>query len=123
MTDDIIIKKSKIIGKGIFANRNFSKGEIIFKWKPKLIKKSDIKGLSKKERTYVEKIASRYYIMQSPERFVNHSCKSNTVVKNKSDVAIRDIKKGEEITSNYSNQGIESFKCKCGSNGCKKIIN
>lgn len=123
MAGNIIIKKSKIIGKGIFANKNFSKGEVILKWKPKLIKKSDIKGLSKKERTYIEKIRSRYYIMQSPERLMNYSCKFNTVVKSKSDVAIRDIRKGEEITSNYANQSVESFKCRCGSKGCKKIIN
>ena len=60
--------------------------------------------------------------MQSPERFVNHSCESNTTVKNRSDIAIKNIKKGEEITSNYSSHGIESFKCKCGSKGCKGII-
>ncbi len=61
--------------------------------------------------------------MQSPERFVNHSCDANTSVKNKCDIASRDIKKGEEITSDYSNQGVELFKCCCGSKNCKKIIN
>jgi SET domain-containing protein len=121
MSGDIIIKKSKISGRGIFANRNFSKGEIVLKWNPKLIKKSDVGKLSKKEITFVEKIGNRYYIMQPPERFMNHSCEFNTITKNKSDIAIKNIKKGEEITSNYSN-GIESFRCKCGSKKCKKII-
>lgn len=120
---DIIVKKSKIIGKGVFANRNFSKGEVVLKWKPKLIKKSDIKNLSKKDKTYVEKIGNKFYLMQSPERFVNHSCEPNTNVKNSCDVAIRNIKKGEEITSNYFNKEAESFKCKCGSKKCKDVIN
>lgn len=123
MNKDIIIKKSKIIGKGVFVNRDFKKGEVILRWNPKLIKKSDIENLSKKDKTYIEKIDNKFYIMQPPERFVNHSCEPNTNAKNKSDVAIRDIKKGEEITSNYSNQGMESFKCKCGSKKCRGIIN
>lgn len=72
MKKDVVIRKSKIAGKGIFVNRNFSKGEIVLKWKPKLIKKSDIEGLSKKEITFIEKIGNRYYIMKSPERFMNH---------------------------------------------------
>lgn len=121
MNGDIVIKKSKISGKGIFANRNFFKGEVVLKWKPKLIKKSDVGKLSKKEITFVEKIGNRYYIMQPPERFVNHSCKFNTIAKNRSDIAIKNIRKGEEITSNYSNS-IKPFRCKCGSKECKRII-
>jgi hypothetical protein len=88
----------------------------------KINKKSDIERLSKKERTYIQKIGNKYYIMQSPERFVNYSCKPNTIAKNRSDVAVRNIKKGEEITSDYSDNGIESFICKCGSKQCKKLI-
>jgi len=29
---DVIVKKSKIHGLGVFASRNFKKGEIIIKW-------------------------------------------------------------------------------------------
>ena len=29
---DVIIKKSKIEGKGVFAARDFKKGEIVVKW-------------------------------------------------------------------------------------------
>ena len=59
-----------------------------------------------------------YFLMQIPERYVNHSCNANTFVKNNSDIAIRDIKKGEEITSNYSDSEPLDFECKCGSENC-----
>lgn len=123
MPNDIIVKKSKISGKGIFTNRDFKKGEVVLKWNPKTIKKSDIKKLSKKERGYVAEIDNKYYLMQEPERYVNHSCELNTEAKNNCDVAIRDIKKGEEITTDYGNIGnLDNFRCRCGSKSCRNII-
>lgn len=32
MQKDIVAKKSRIEGKGVFAARNFKKGEIVVKW-------------------------------------------------------------------------------------------
>ncbi len=52
---DIIIKKSKIEGLGVFANRNFKKGETVLKWHPKKLSKKDIKKLSKKDKNYIAK--------------------------------------------------------------------
>lgn len=61
--------------------------------------------------------------MQSPEKYVNHSCDPNTEIKNRRDMAMRDIKKGEEITSDYTGQGSStSFICKCGSEKCRGFI-
>ena len=120
--NDVIIKKSKINGNGVFVNRDFFKGEVVVYWRPKLIKKSDIDNLPKKERHYVKKIGQRFYLMQLPERLVNHSCEPNTKTNNKCDIAIRNIKRGEEVTSNYLGQGLESFQCRCKSKKCKKLI-
>jgi len=62
--------------------------------------------------------------MGIPERFVNHSCNPNTYHKEKKDIAIRNIKKGEEITSDYSVNGINNWKikCLCKSKNCRKIV-
>lgn len=123
MGKDFIIKKSKISGRGVSALRDFDKGEVIFKWNPKPIRKSEIELLSARDKTYVVQLNRRYFIMQDPERYVNHSCEANTTVKDNSDVAIRKIKKGEEITSDYiKTNGGSSFGCKCGSKKCRKII-
>jgi len=117
---NIIIRKSKISGKGVFALRDFKKGEVVLKWHPNFIKKKEIEKLSNKKINYLYKIGKRYVIMQSPERYVNHSCEANTKALNNCDIAIRDINKNEEITANYSKDFSSiSFKCNCGSKKCK----
>jgi SET domain-containing protein len=113
---DVVIKKSKIQGKGVFANKDFKKGEIVLNWSPKKITKEEADKLNIKQKHYLYKERSKYFLMQSPEKYVNRSCEANTIPKNLCDVAVRSIKKGEEITSNYNNV---SFKCKCGAKNCK----
>lgn len=115
-----MVKKSKIEGKGVFALRDFKKGEVVLKWNPKPITKAASEELSDLMKRYVGHTGKNYRLMQSPEKYVNHSCESNTFTKNLCDVAARNIKKGEEITSNYEGEGSNDFSCKCGSEKCKK---
>ena len=117
---NIVIKKSKINNKGVFANRDFKKGEIVISWKPKVISEKEFRTLTERNNKYLLKQDGNYFLMQSPEKFVNHSCKPNTKAINKSDIAIRGIKDGEEITSSYLKPG---SKCNCGSKNCKGRIN
>ncbi|MFH1029797.1 MAG: SET domain-containing protein [bacterium] len=121
---DIIVKKSKIRGKGVFAARNFKKGEVVIKWEwKKVFSKDEVKKLPEEIVKYISKYNGKYILMGEPERYVNHSCEANTKDVNGADVAKRDIKKGEEITACYSNEGIlNSFICKCGSKNCKGVI-
>lgn len=118
--NDIVIKKSKINNKGVFANRDFKKGEVVLLWKPQVISEEEYKELSEKNNNYLIKQDGHYFLMQSPEKFVNHSCEPNTKAINKADIAIRDIMDGEEITSSYLSP---NFKCNCGSKKCRENIN
>lgn len=124
---NIIIKKSKIQGKGVFANKDFKKGEIVLKWDVShLLDKKDLKKIKNKDKRYISYYKNnKYIIYQSPEKFVNHSCDANTKAKDDSDVAIREISKGEEITANYINEKVPNLnmKCNCGSKKCIKILN
>jgi len=122
--DSVIVTESKIHKRGVFTNRDFEKGEVVLKWKPKILKKSEIKGLPAEEKHYLYQDENRsYFLMRSPEKYVNHSCDANTRIENQCDIAIRDIKKGEEITSDYEKESsFVSFKCKCGSKNCRGII-
>jgi SET domain-containing protein len=96
---DVFVAKSKIHGIGIFANRDIKKLEVI---------NHDIEN----------------------EHGLNHSCEANTVHigthRDSRDVAKRDIKKGEELTTNYINntmiKGSIGFKCRCGSKRCLKKV-
>ena len=125
MNKDVIIKKSKLSGKGLFAARDFKKGEVILKWHPKIFTKSELKSISKKEKHYIYHAGrNKYFLMQPPERYVNHSCDANTSVRKDTEVAKRDIKKDEELTSNYNRakEGSQkSFVCKCKSKNCKGV--
>jgi len=120
---DVIVKKSKINKKGVFANKNFKKGEVVLEWHPKALKESEVRKMPSDKRHYVYKSADKYFLMQSPEKYVNHSCDANTEARNGRDIAVRDIKKGEEITSDYTKQGSStSFICTCGSQKCRGFI-
>ena len=123
--EDIIVKESKIDGKGVFASRNFKKGEIVVKWDiSRQLTKEEVDKLSGNEKRYVAYMEGKYILMQPPARYVNHSCDANTYADNFCDIAKRNIKKGEEITGDYAEEDIpgQSFECKCGSKNCRRII-
>lgn len=106
MKAKVVIKKSTIHGKGVFALKDFKPGEIVIKWHPKIISKSQAALLTQKQKSYIQRQGRKYYLMQSPEKFVNHSFKPNTRARNKSDVAKKFIKRGEEITTRYNKEDL-----------------
>jgi len=126
MEHDVVVKKSKIHEKGVFANRAFKKGQIVMKWDTsKLLTKEEADNLPEKEKRYISPFKGKILLQQPPARYVNHSCDPNTkVAGNSSDVAIKDIKKGEEITSDYSVFFVpgETMECHCGAKKCKGIV-
>ncbi len=125
-SNNVIVKKSKIEGKGVFANRDFKKNEVVIKWNTDiLLTDIELKKLPENKKKYITPFHGKYLLQQPPARFVNHSCNPNTkVVDNSSDVAIKDIRKGEEITSDYSSfiAPDETMNCNCKSKNCRNII-
>ena len=122
----VIVKQSGIERKGLFALKNIKKGKIVVTWKPiKIISKRDFKKLSEDEQNHTTPAGNgKYIVMGIPERYVNHSCSPNTYANKKRDIALRNIKENEEITSDYSINGIDAWKmnCLCRSRNCRKII-
>ena len=102
--DDIIIGKGKIYGKGIYANRDFKKGKIVIRYNPKKLTKKELLELPKKEKDFTHKHGKTIYLYSSPERYVNHSDNPNTIqdLKNKCDIALKNINNGDEITTDSS---------------------
>jgi SET domain-containing protein len=124
-SNNVIVKKSKIEGRGVFANRDFKKGEVIFEWGNIILTKEEVKNLSENKKKRVFLFQGKPHLQQPPARFLNHSCSPNTkVVNGSSDVAIKDIKKGEEITSDYPAflPMDKIIKCNCKSKNCKNTI-
>jgi hypothetical protein len=120
----VIVKKSPIDGKGIFAARNFKKGELVIRWgSHKQISKEENDKLPAKEKHHISYIDSKY-ILVPPEGRVNHSCDPNVYLANFCYVAKTDIKKGEEIIADYRKESEPGFemKCNCRSKNCKGLI-
>lgn len=106
--NDVIIGKGKMFGKGVFANRNFKKGEIVITYALKALTPQEFQNLPKMEKNFVHKHWGTYYLYSSPERYVNHSSNPNTLphLKDQCDVAIKDINKGEEVTTDATKDDI-----------------
>ena len=124
--DSVIVKKSKIHGKGVFANRDFKKGEVVIKYNLKPLSKQEFDNLPESEKHFTSKEGDKYWLFSTPERYVNHSCEPNTNpnIKDKFDFAIKDIKKGDEILADYTKDNVPglNMKCSCGSKKCKGVI-
>jgi len=104
---NVIVKKSaigqfkEVDGLGVFANRDFKKGEIVVRWNIKIISQGEYERLPKYEQYYFcHKRDGKIYLYPDPGRHVNRSEAPNAVAdfKKEADVALRDIKKGEEIS-------------------------
>ena len=118
---DVVVKESSIEGFGLFAKRDFKRGETVLKWNPvKTVNSADF--IFKNERRYIHYLENGTKVLMGiPERFVNHSCDANTRAIHNTDVAIRDIYTGEEITTNYSTKGTP-FQCTgCGGVHCEYL--
>ena len=101
-------------------------GETIIVWNPKkIVSKINMKKLSVDEQNHTTPDGNgKYIIMGEPERYINHSCNPNSYTNKRRDIAMRNIKEGEEITSNYSINGIDNWEmnCNCGSKSCRGIV-
>jgi SET domain-containing protein len=122
MNNDIVIGRSKIGGRGLFARRAFRKGEIVLRWDvSRKIRRENIDSLPLEERHFLNPFDDEFFVLLGePERYVNHSCANNTRVEEFTDRAVRDILSGEEITSDYQSGGaVVDFVCCCGAPNCR----
>jgi hypothetical protein len=106
---DIIIGKGSLDGKGIYAGRDFKKGEVVIQYKLKALTDEEFRDLLKNERLFVHTHWGTKFLYSEPERYVNHSPNPNTLqdLTKKCDIAICDIKKGEMITTDARKDDIK----------------
>ena len=100
-----MIKESKIHGLGFFASRDFKEGEVIYKDRLSILTKRP-----KDPMTYLDNEVL-YNLKKSSLRFLNHQHDNNAEWYDFSErdiekgeivlEAVRDIKRGEEVTINY----------------------
>lgn len=132
-----LMKGNAISGFGIYASEEIKQGEIIFCCEGaehSLVTKKHVdlhwtEEEKKRFQLYAYPISDEVYSIwdKEPENWApqNHSCNANTVYAGLNVVTNRLIKKGEELTLDYSlflDATAASFECHCGAANCRKVI-
>jgi SET domain-containing protein len=129
--ENVVVKKSKIQGKGVFAKRGFKKGETILAIDDSRVVTDDnpLRPELGEYECHCDYLAGgKVILMQPPERHINHCCEPNTYVKEingvRHVVALKDVRSGEEITYDYCINGYGNtvWQCNCGSPKCRKTV-
>ena len=130
----IRVTNSKIHGRGVFAKKDIRKGTKIIEYVGEKITKaeSDKREDNENGTIYTFELNSKYDIdgdvSYNTAKYINHSCNPNCetdIIRGKIwIIAMRDIKKGEELSYNYgySFEDFEDHPCRCGSKNCIGFI-
>ncbi len=127
MIKNIVVKETKNKGRGVFALKDFKKGDVVVDWSTcsTILSEINVKRLPKNKKKYTSYLGKRKWVLfRSPGKYMNHSCDPNTKAIKGADVAVRPINKGEEITVDYIYEKVPvgKMKCICGSRNCKGYI-
>jgi SET domain-containing protein len=126
-------RRSPIQGWGVFATQPINKNKRIvhyagekitnresLKREPRYLRRGHI-WCFKLNRLYVRDAA----VGGNVARYVNHSCTPNCYTRVVGDIiwiiAARNIRKGEELTYDYSTDGVGTIRCRC-SPGCTVML-
>lgn len=75
---DVFIGKGKLTGKGVYAVRDFKKGEVVIQYHLKPISKEENENLPESEKEFTHSYRGQIFLYQEPERYINHSKNPNT---------------------------------------------
>ena len=130
------IKKSKIDKNGLYANRDIKSGTKIIEYKGKIIsvKQSETDPkFDNNKAIYLFNLNKRFDLGGNYNfniaRLINHSCNPNCEVFGKGlkvwVYAMKNIKKGEELSYDYGfsfDENFRQFPCNCKSKNCVGYI-
>jgi D-alanine-D-alanine ligase-like ATP-grasp enzyme len=131
------IKGNSIAGFGIYAAKDIKEGEIIFGGEEKaqrIVTKRFVEANWNEDqklnfRRYAYAVSEEIFVLwdENPTEWApqNHSCEANTGLDGLNVVALGDIYAGEELTLDYSqflDENMEPFECRCGSSDCHGMI-
>lgn len=132
---DVVPGKSKIKGGGLFAARAFRRGERIIKMSGKKMSERQVDRLIERGKLRIDDPfeigGGRYIVLDTLPLLANHSCNPNAGVRGTDDlIALRAIKKGEEITYDYSTMVGDTaaheipwtMRCRCSATSCRTKI-
>ncbi len=132
---ELDIKESSIAGKGYFAKQDIPLGTIIYFYATEDLRYSREQYLSmnieEKKNLEDNGVENEFgdWVLTAGGPYTNHSCNSNILplfIQGKYvSIVVKDIKKGDEVTTDYS-QFFSSYRwsidCGCGCTNCRKSI-
>ena len=120
--EGILEVKDSQYGKGVFALRNFRKGDMV-------VAATAVHATSVKDSHTVQTNWNSHALMDVPATLINHSCSANVGPKDNDKgcydwYAMKAILKGEEFFSDYESfeNEIEGFDCACGTPECRGTL-
>ena len=132
------IKKSNIDrkGRGLYATQDIKEGTRIIDYVGKIITKKQTEESQKFDNAkpiYLFNLNKKYDldgdVSWNTARLINHSCSNNCDYNGVGlklwVIAMKDIKKGEELTTDYGfgyDEDFKQFPCKCKSKNCVGYI-
>lgn len=129
---DLLVKNSKIHGTGCYAGKDFRKGEIVGEYTGEWITNEEADDRYEDvEETYLFVIDDDTCIDAmndpNPVKYINHCCEPNCESDQKGNrifiIAIKDIKKGDELTYDYNletdPEDDDPLTCNCKAGTCR----
>jgi SET domain-containing protein len=140
----IIVRRSRIQGRGVFASREIAEGEAIVEYRGALITHAQADAqcddeTMRRHHTFLFAVDDRYVIDGAQNgneaRYINHSCEPNCeslIVKRRVFIhALRDIEAGEELVYDYWYMTDDDYTlddlrrvypCRCGAASCRGTL-
>lgn len=111
-------------GKGVFASRNFRKGEFILEFMgPEISFNEALDKGNTAQANPLQIEHDKYLDLTEPSVFINHSCSPNSgIIGDRLLIAIKPISKNQQIRFDYSTSMDEDFwtmTCSCGAKNCR----
>lgn len=137
MKENFVVKSSKFEGLGGFAVKNIKRGEVICLMKGERISFQELRrrySCGKEKICNPLQITEKEYLdLKKPYVYINHSCNPNAGIRKEGELfALKDIKKDQEITYDYSatEWTYEKFgkyrdwsmECNCKSKKCRGTL-
>jgi SET domain-containing protein len=139
----VIVRRSRIQGRGVFATRDIAEGELIIEYSGALITHADADAQCEDEamrrhHTFLFAIDDHYVVDGgcggNDARYINHSCEPNceSVISHRRVFihAVRDVQAGEELlydywymTDSYTLEELRRlYPCRCRAPSCRGTL-
>ncbi len=127
-----VVQRSAIVGRGLFANREIAKGEIVCVKGGHLLTTAEFARYKSVANEADLQIAADLFLapvareeFEDVMMFLNHSCEPNVGIQGQIVfVAMRAIAAGEELTLDYAtiDHDCEPMVCHCGATSCRRLV-